>query len=84
MPKSTLRPDRRKGNSKSTIQQRIDWLLEHPDKWERWTDHFDPRAQALVIEMKQQGLIAQSTYWRDVRLEVWIGLARKQRAIQAS
>ena len=66
----------------STFEQRVSWLLEHRELWERKRtlhDRNQLKAQAhkvLVSAMKRAGLFAPSTFYLDCRLKAEIYLAR--------
>jgi uncharacterized protein (UPF0297 family) len=47
----------------STLEQRVEWLLAHPEFLE---DRPDKRK--LVKAMKRDNLISKSTFWSDLNL----------------
>jgi hypothetical protein len=53
--------------------ERVYWLSCYPHLWKDWDGHFDSRA---VDRMKAAGLVAMSTYWKDVRLTRLIAMTR--------
>jgi len=53
-----------KNKSHSTLEQKVKWLLEHPSFLNEKLDK-----KGLVAEMRKDGLIAPSTYWKDINLE---------------
>jgi hypothetical protein len=67
---------RRQGRHKSSVRQRISWLQKHLAKYEALDTAVMKRA--IVEAMKEDGLIAKTTYWRDVHLDALIALMRKE------
>lgn len=68
---------------RATVQQRAEWLFRHydmllPDSFKQWsngewyrstlTEANDQAWKRIVREMKIDGLIAPTTYYRDVNL----------------
>ena len=62
---------------KSNFDQRVKWLVDHSADW------YDPNvipkrcSKELVKLMKEDGLVAPSSYWVDVRMAPEIAAARK-------
>jgi hypothetical protein len=52
-------------NSFSTLSQKIDWLLKHPDLLLKKY----PRKDLIVRAMKHDGLVSRKTYWPDVDVD---------------
>lgn len=71
----TLR--RKQGRWASSVSERVTWLLEHPEQWKDWAGERDPRRRALVEALRTAGLIAKTTYWKDVRVVALILLATR-------
>lgn len=58
----------------STHEQRVAWLLAHPQFLVA-----QPDLKALVKAMKRDKLLSESAYWSDVNLDVAISEAKRQR-----
>ncbi len=61
----------------STLSDRVDWLVNHPEVWTHLLNllekdkkkyHFSFERHLLFNRMRDAGLFAKSTYWRDVQL----------------
>jgi hypothetical protein len=63
---------------KSTQTEKITWLLKHQSLWDGFSVA-DPRWQGIVEKMREDGLIAESTYWKDVQVWNLVVEARKLR-----
>jgi hypothetical protein len=63
---------------KSTRAEKIEWLIKNSDLWYGFTIA-DPRWQGIVEKMREEGLVAHSTYWKDVQIWNLIVEARKVR-----
>jgi len=46
----------------STVPEKVAWLRHHPELWDKTTTE-------IVKAMKKAGLVAQSTYYLDVRVK---------------
>jgi hypothetical protein len=66
--RGNLSLDRKRGRWKSTVRQRVAWLLAHRDLWKK-----DKRT--IVEAMREAGLVARTTYWKDVHVEALFRLA---------
>lgn len=71
--------NRRKGRHASTVRRRVNWLMCHLELWDR---HVDPHV--IVFAMKRDGLIAKSTYWKDVNVEALCMLTLRERLREKS
>ena len=67
---------RRRGRWASTIRKRVAWLQRNTELWDKHVD-----AHVLVFAMKREGLIAQSTYWKDVNVEALCLLAARENLV---
>ncbi len=57
---------------------RVLWLRWHPEYWKGWQGRKkDERVQVIIERMKMAGLLAPSTYDRDVNLDKLIAEAKK-------
>lgn len=59
------------GNFKhSTFEQRVKWLVKNSHLWIHgfMIDHYRYCGRVVVRDMKRDGLLAKSTWWRDCRL----------------
>jgi hypothetical protein len=68
-------------------QQRVDWLLQHPDLWAEWSEDapdavLRPVKRRLVEAMKRDGVLAASTYWVDVQMGKLVAEARRRQALR--
>ncbi len=70
-----------RGYPTSTIEQRIHWLLANPALWEEWDMPPVDISQEIVKRMKEAGLLAKSTYWKDVSIRETISEARNLRSL---
>lgn len=53
------------GKPKSTIQQKVDWLVDHPAVWEGWPQ--GPISDNAIISLMQKdGLISDGSHKYDV------------------
>lgn len=66
-------------HTKSTRGDKIQWLLNNQSLWEGWEDLGDSRKRPIVEKMRSDGLVSESTYWKDVNLTRLIGEARTLR-----
>ena len=63
-----------KGRRLSTAQQKVAWLLDHQDLWQRaptqysgiWLPEFRDMFETLFIQMKAAGLYSTKSYRIDV------------------
>lgn len=72
--------------AKSTRAAKVEWLLAHEDLWRGFDVSMRNHVQRrpIVEAMKDDRLIAHSTYWADVRLDELISLARLTRRTRTS
>lgn len=63
---------RQQGRHRSSVERRVQWLQQHTTLWNAHVD-----AHELVFAMKGAGLLAPSTYWKDVNIEALCTLARE-------
>lgn len=70
-------------NSRSTRQERIDWMLAHEELWRGWTQLSEcNRVRNVVMVMQADGLLSKNTRWTDVDVHGLVVAARKQRRNQ--
>ena len=58
---------------------KIKWLLANQKQWEGYKELGDPRHQSIIKAMKDAGIVAATTYWKDVNLHDLIIEARQWR-----
>jgi len=75
--------DRKVWFRKSTLAQKIEWMLKHQNLWEGFAIN-DSRWQGIVDKMKEAGLYAESTYWKDVQIWNLVVEARKVRRMNST
>lgn len=74
-------------SAKVTRTERVEWMLANQTLWDRYGGMLSQRVvdrRQIVEKMKNDGVIATSTYWRDVDVEGLIAVARRLRAERAS
>lgn len=69
--------DSRRGHCVATAADRVNWLLRNRHQWSGWC-HGDARSRRLVEAMRSRGLFAPTTYWRHVRIDDLVRLAKAQ------
>lgn len=67
--------------TKSSRGDKIAWLLNHQKLWKGWVEapFVDERKRDIVEKMRKDGLISETTYWKDVNVTGLIHEARKLR-----
>lgn len=54
----------------STLAERIEWLVKHPQYLEAWDDSLRQKSsEAIVLAMQEDGLVSRNTFWPDVNLK---------------
>ena len=66
-------------HTKSTRQDKLEWLLNHQHLWEGWEDYSDNRKRDVVEKMRSDGLVSEKTNWTDVNMTRLVREARKLR-----
>lgn len=64
--RTTIVVHRKVGDWTSSVAEKVAWLSAHAKQFKT--------EQEIVSAMKKAGLIAKSTYWRDVRLSRYFEL----------
>lgn len=68
----------------ATRQQRVTWLVGHPELWRGWEGTWDRRAAMIVEAMKRDGMVSGTTSWVEVDVTGLIDEARARLSDAAS